>query len=575
MKKARKGLWAVVAVLIAGVILGPVRSAQAASCVWTGAVNTDWATTGNWSGCQGDGSAPPVEGDSVSIGPSSNPPVVNSDATILGLTLSSGSSLTISTGATLSVNGAIATSAAGGATTAISNSGSLETTDSGGFSFSRSDSSKTANLTLSGAGTWTIAGAFTQGPSTKITLGGGNFELKGDLARAGTMDPGTSTITFNGGSTQSMTGDSHHNFHNLVVSNNTALRHTSGSAPVRVCGDFAVEAGSSFTQSSTSAFREVAFVDDTGCATSDLSGSGAFSFARLEIESSRTVDASNVSIAIIGPGSSETPSWTNDGTFTPGASTITFNGTSSQTIGGSSSTTFNGLTVNNPAGVTLANDATVNGVLTLTSGDLATGSNSLTLGSSATTSGNGDVVGSVKRSGLAAGTTYGFGNPNVSLTFDSGGAGSLPTEITVSLAKSAPGVLAAAVQRTYTVSPTGGAGYTATLRLRYLEGELNGLNEGVLELWRFDGTRWALQPVTGRDTSANWVQRAGVAEFSDWAMATSGAGSPTDVTLSSFTARAAPTEKTGLVVSVAAVGAVLTAFVALAAVDRNAKHRPK
>src|SRR4029453_14304621 len=67
-------------------------------------------------------------------------------------------------------------------------------------------------------------------------------------------------------------------------------------------------------------------------------------------------------------------------TFTTTTSTVIFNGTAAQQAAG---VAYNNLTINNTIGlnvigVTLTGNATVNGTLTLTSSDLATGAFSLT-----------------------------------------------------------------------------------------------------------------------------------------------------------------------------------------------------
>jgi hypothetical protein len=69
-------------------------------------------------------------------------------------------------------------------------------------------------------------------------------------------------------------------------------------------------------------------------------------------------------------------------TFTTTGSTVVFNGTAAQQAG--ATVAYNNLTINNTigahvTGVTLTGNATVNGVLTLTSSDLATGANTLTM----------------------------------------------------------------------------------------------------------------------------------------------------------------------------------------------------
>ena len=514
-------------------LLSMPRPAMAAACVWTGNTSTDWAATGNWSSCQGDGTASPAADDTVTINSGGNQPTIGADVTIAGLTLNTGSTVTINSGVKLTVNGNLSMGADGGATTTISNAGTFETTGTGTATFTRSNETSTANFSLTGAGSWTFASTFTQTTYTKITLGSGNYNLKGDLSRAGTFDPGTSTINFNSGSTQSMSGTVQHHFYNLVITNNTAFNHTSGSVSVNIRNNFTVDAGSTFYQSGSAAGREVVFVHNESYPTSNLSGGGTFTFARLTIEANKTVNAGSTSITITG-------NWTNDGTFTAGTGTVTFNGTSAQTIGGATATTFNNLTINNSAGVTLSTDTTVNGTLALTSGDLTTGSNTLTMGSSATSSGSSDVVGNVTRSGFSAGSTYNFGNPNVSLNFASGGT--LPSSVTVNLAKSAPSGFSNAVQRTYTISQSGGSGFSATLRLHYLDSELGSNTEADLTLWRKDGTTWSNQGRTDNvDTTDNWVELSEVTTLSDWTLASS---APTAVTLSSFTARSPTSQAT-------------------------------
>lgn len=61
----------------------------------------------------------------------------------------------------------------------------------------------------------------------------------------------------------------------------------------------------------------------------------------------------------------------NNGTYTPGTNTTTFNG-DTQSIEGSTATTFNNLVINPSTSVTLDNDITVNGTLTLSNGTFST-----------------------------------------------------------------------------------------------------------------------------------------------------------------------------------------------------------
>jgi hypothetical protein len=234
--------------------------------------------------------------------------------------------------------------------------------------------------------------------------------------------------------------------------------------------------------------------------------------------------------------------WNNNGgTFNPGTGTVSFIATG-QTIGGTNPTTFNNLTIGvdgtyvngaffadgknlSPSGPVTV-DQTVTGILTL-NGDLTVTSPSrLIMLASASSAGTGDVIGNLERLGFVMGAcpaapcsnTLSVGNPNNQITITSGTA---PTSILVTLAKSAPATYAAAVQRNYNIAETGGSSFTTTLRLHYLDSELNGNTpESNLNLRRFNGSTW---PAVARsvpvDTIDNWVESNVVTGFSQWTFA--------------------------------------------------------
>ena len=201
----------------------------------------------------------------------------------------------------------------------------------------------------------------------------------------------------------------------------------------------------------------------------------------------------------------------------------TFDGTGAQATGTFLPATVNDLTINNSGGnVTLMNAAlTVNGTLGLTSGDLVTGANTVTqVGAS---SGNTDVVGNVVRNSPGVAALY--GNPNNQIAVSGGTA---PTSIKVVLAKNAAHDHAAVPdggQARHNIAPTSGSGYTATLRLHYLDGELNGNSESVLDLWHLESGTWVDRGQTNRDSVNNWVELSGVTDAAptglggDWALA--------------------------------------------------------
>jgi hypothetical protein len=207
-------------------------------------------------------------------------------------------------------------------------------------------------------------------------------------------------------------------------------------------------------------------------------------------------------------------------TFTTTGSTVIFNGTAAQQAAG---VAYNNLTINNTiglnvTGVTLTGNATINGALALTSSDLATGVFTLTQPNTTASTGVSDVVGTVSRTSVspfALATPLTFGNPNNVLTITAGAT--RPTAVTVTLAKTAPpnpNGYAAAVLRTYTISKTGGAGFTSTLRLHYLDTELNGNAEALLNL-RFERTsdlHWVAAVPSVVDQPNNHVTCAAVSD---------------------------------------------------------------
>ena len=80
-----------------------------------------------------------------------------------------------------------------------------------------------------------------------------------------------------------------------------------------------------------------------------------------------------------------------------------------------------------------------------------------------------------------------------------------------------------AINRTYTLGSTGFSTGSSTLRLHYIDGaELNGNDEGALELWHLDGgTTWVDKGATSRDTTNNWVELTGISAATlsgDWTL---------------------------------------------------------
>ena len=358
------------------------------------------------------------------------------------------------------------------------------------------------NLTLNNAGATTNFG------TTTTTIGN-------DLtATAGTMDGGTSTVIFTGvtDNAGSIGGVSPKNFHSLQINSPAVISNTSG-------GTITIENNYSNTGTFTQAAAQgtIFAVDNTADGAHGFAGGGTTTFGNLTITGGNTVDAGTHSFNLAGS------AFTASGAFTGNASTVTFNGAAAQTIAGDGAKNFSGLLVNNASGVQLANgagavDASVSGLLTLTT-DFTVAAGAI-LQQSGTSAGVADVLGTVRRTDLGA-VARSFGNLNNAITINSGTA---PTQLDLNLVKTAPGTFPAAVKvvpRDITLTPTGGSGISATVRLRYIDpAELTGagITESRLALWKNIGGTWTPQGGTP-DIAANFVNLTGISSFSEWAIA--------------------------------------------------------
>ena len=129
----------------------------------------------------------------------------------------------------------------------------------------------------------------------------------------------------------------------------------------------------------------------------------------LTIGASTTLDSNSHDLTISG-------NWTNNGAFTDGTRRVTFNGTNNQSITNPSNETFYNLTVNNSGSsgnnnLVLTNSVTCSNSLTMTSGNINTGSNAMIL--SPTSSGSlirtsGTIIGKFTRGVVTTGVNYLF-----------------------------------------------------------------------------------------------------------------------------------------------------------------------
>lgn len=203
------------------------------------------------------------------------------------------------------------------------------------------------------------------------------------------------------------------------------------------------------------------------------------------------------------------------------------NGTTQQQVTLSSDVAFNGLRVDNPAGARLMSNVAANGVLNLANGVVDTNGFTLTAADGA--------ANLLRTSGFVAGTlARAIGASTGARSFPVGTAGQYsPVDVDLTVAPAAPGTLAVtataadhpgsndptlSINRYWTLSPTGLAGFTADLTFHYLDADLGAVNEATLVAGRsLGGFNWQVFTPT-LDTVANTAKATGVTAFSDWTL---------------------------------------------------------
>ena len=299
------------------------------------------------------------------------------------------------------------------------------------------DASTTASKYLMSGGTLNANGGLTMSSPALFTCSNSPvINVGGSWINTGTFTPATSTVTFNGTGSQTISNSSATSFNNLIINPSAGVTVNVASGNLSILSDLTVTTGT-FDLSTLTCNRSVAggtfsvasgagvklggttggptgsnfpnnFTTNTLNANSTVEYNAGGSqtvyatptYGHLILSTGGTKTAAN-SLTIAGNLTINTTAtfaggtlfshsvggnWNNNvstSAYTPSTSTVTFNGVSAQTIGGTAGTTFNNLTINNASGVSITQDQTVNSTLTLSAGNLTIGSNNLILGSSA------------------------------------------------------------------------------------------------------------------------------------------------------------------------------------------------
>lgn len=217
-------------------------------------------------------------------------------------------------------------------------------------------------------------------------------------------------------------------------------------------------------------------------------------------------------------------SFLNSANYTSATSddTLIMSGANSATLNGGSST-LSFLQINkasNTSFITLTGSTTIGSKLIYSAGTLSTDplNNTYTLNAAIGVpfefSSGREIIGRVRRTGWANGSSIVFNQPNMTINTANGTS---PTEFTVNMIPGAnggdPSLNEREVSRKFVFSQLGGTGFTADARFPYSTTELNTNTENNLVPWNMPLTEWngRLTPVT-RDGANDWVATTGIPE---------------------------------------------------------------
>lgn len=501
---------------------------------FTHTVGGDWTNNGTYQGCNGTIT-------STGVGTVFSGAGINN----FGNLTVSGNGTTVHSNTSLSLCGNFSTTGGGSFTHATGGTGTFTMTGTAktitGSNISLDDFiigsgsvSTTSTMVIAGdltsTGTFTAtAGSVSLTGAGKVISGAGalqffalnvpgsittsrNLSIASNFSIGGNYSASGGETTFNGTSTFSGTANL---FNTRITSAATLIM--GGSSILRVGGTETLEVGYTFNSSSN--IPNTVNYNSTGAQSIGLvsfnnvivSGgntktplAGLTASGDVTVEVATILNGGNFTHSISG-------SWVNNGTFSPGTSTVQFVGSNDANITGA--TTFSTLQVNKS---TSANTLTLNNNVSsanvaMTSGVILTGTNSLTI--TATRTGNGIILGTITRTHpFGTGIDYAFEGPNNFINFANAGTVS---SITVLVEKKIISGFPAGspINRQYTLSVTGG-GYDATLRLHYEQAEVNGNSEPAMTLWNDQGSgTWVNRLKSANDTGDNWVEQTGLTDL--------------------------------------------------------------
>lgn len=439
------------------------------NCTWTGTVSTDWANASNWDNCIG---ASPGYTDTATIGSvvSGNYPTVSATTSVGTVTINNGGTLTYNGGTGVTFD--ISTFNINDGGRYIHNSGTTKPVTGNNRTFATNSTVEIKDWANSTGSALPAFGNLTINAPGAVQLSGYLNNVKGNLTKKDAGD-------FRLATTQ-------------VVS-------------LDITGNFDIQAGTVTIQSGTTSN------------TASINLSGNMSLASGTTFQRGTSATVLWSFAIGG-------NWSNNGTWTPGNSSVTFNkiGTATLSKNGVGSTeTFNNVTINSSTILNIGDDfIKATGTFT-NNGTLERQSPAQDLSSGAKT--YKDALGA--DTVIITQTSGALGNTSVSILMNQ----SIQTQ---TCGGQPLGLDGNTVTRSWDITPAGTG--SALVKLYIPDGELNGNTIGNLAFYHCNGTDWEkIATTSGSDGGGNYIQ----GEMSSFSPLGAGpASGTTAVTLSSFTA---------------------------------------
>ncbi len=306
------------------------------------------------------------------------------------------------------------------------------------------------HLQVGGGGTKTLGGNITVngnliiGAGATLSVGASNYNitLAGNwINDGGVFNAGTGTVRLIGSEDQSIGGIAPTSFSRLVIdktggmalaeadftvtgvftnlagvfnADNRMITFSGSGTPLVISGGTFDPATSSIAYTSTSGatiaggltYHNLSVVGNSGGDTFTLGG--PVTVANTLSIGLGTLNASSQTLTLLGTGA---PLQLNDGTFSPGTSTVTYSNAIGATI---PAVTFNHLTLAGGGNFELSGPTTIGGTLTLAGGNLAIGSNVLTLNGAISLAG-GTLAGGTNSDLVIGGTSANTTLPGVTL----------------------------------------------------------------------------------------------------------------------------------------------------------------